>query len=67
VLGAGTLQGILSDYAATVLLFAPEGTMKGPDRIKPLFERMLSEFARPGASQTSTGLLPTLDRPTVMQ
>ncbi len=49
---AGNLEGILSDYAATAVLFTPEGALKGPDAIEPLFQRMLAEFARPGASFT---------------
>ena len=48
--GAKNLEGILSDYAADAILFTPGGVLKGPDAIKPLFERMLAEFSRPGAS-----------------
>jgi len=48
--GAKSLEGILSDYSATAVLFTPEGVLKGPDAIKPLFQRMLAEFAKPGAS-----------------
>lgn len=48
--GAGNLDGILSDYAANAILFTPDGALKGPKEIKPLFERMLAEFGKPGAS-----------------
>jgi hypothetical protein len=48
--GSKNLEGILSDYSATAVLFAPEGVLKGPDAIKPLFQRMLVEFTKPGAS-----------------
>jgi ketosteroid isomerase-like protein len=48
--GAGNLDGILSDYAANAIFFTPEGALKGPKEIKPLFERMLAEFGKPGAS-----------------
>ena len=48
--GARDLDGILSDYAANAILFTPDGALKGPDAIKPLFQRMLAEFAKPGAS-----------------
>jgi hypothetical protein len=48
--GAGNLDGILSDYAANAILFTPDGALKGPGEIKPLFERLLAEFAKPGAS-----------------
>jgi ketosteroid isomerase-like protein len=50
--GARNLKGILSDYAATAVLFTPERVLKGPDAIKPLFQRMFVEFAKPGASFT---------------
>jgi len=30
--------------------FGPEGAVRGPNAIKPVFERMLAEFAKPGAS-----------------
>ena len=50
--GTRNLAGILSDYSATAVLFTPEGVLKGPDAIKPLFQRMLVEFAKPGASFT---------------
>jgi ketosteroid isomerase-like protein len=50
--GNGNLEGILSDYAATAVFFTPEGVLKGPDAIKPLFQRMFAEFAKPGASFT---------------
>jgi hypothetical protein len=48
--GARDLDGILSDYAENAILFTPEGALKGPDEIKPLFERLLAEFGKPGAS-----------------
>ena len=48
--GAGNLDGILSDYDANAILFTPEGALKGPNEIKPLFERLLAEFGKPGAS-----------------
>ena len=44
------LEGILADYSASAVLFTPGGVLKGPDEIKPLFQRMLAEFAKPGAS-----------------
>lgn len=48
--GARDLDGILSDYAENAILFTPEGALKGPGEIKPLFERLLAEFGKPGAS-----------------
>jgi len=31
-------------------MFVPGGSLKGPDAIKPFFEALISEFAKPGAS-----------------
>jgi ketosteroid isomerase-like protein len=50
--GEGDLDGILSDYAPTAVLFTPEGPLKGPDAIKPLFQAIFAEFKKPGASFT---------------
>lgn len=46
----GDLSGILSDYAPQAVLFTPDGPLKGPDAMRPLFEAMFAEFAKPGAS-----------------
>ena len=35
--GEGSLDGILSDYASTAVLFTPEVPLKGLDAIRPLF------------------------------
>lgn len=50
--GAGDLDGILSDYAPDAVLFTPDGPLRGHAGIKPLFETLLAEFARPGAAFT---------------
>lgn len=47
---ARDLAGILSDYAPDATFFTPQGALKGADAIKPFFEKMLAEFARPGAA-----------------
>ena len=47
--GRGDLEGILSDYATDAILFTPQGPLKGHPPIRQLFERLLEEFARPGA------------------
>lgn len=44
------LAGILSDYAPSAILFTPDGPLVGVNAIKPLFESLLAEFAKPGAS-----------------
>lgn len=48
--GEGNLAGILSDYAPSAILFTPDGPLEGVNAISPLFERLLAEFAKPGAS-----------------
>jgi ketosteroid isomerase-like protein len=44
------LEGVLADYASDAVLFVPTGPLKGPDAIRPLFEGLISEFAKPGSS-----------------
>jgi ketosteroid isomerase-like protein len=46
------LDGVLADYSPDAVLFAPHGPLKGPEAIKPLFEGLVSEFRKPGASFT---------------
>jgi ketosteroid isomerase-like protein len=48
--GARDLEGILADYAVDAVLFTPGGPLKGLDAIHDLFQRMLAEFEKPGAS-----------------
>src|SRR6185503_6863880 len=48
--GEGDLQGILSDYAPGAVLFTPNGQLNGVDSIRPLFEQLIVEFAKPGAT-----------------
>ena len=48
--GAGDLQGILSDYAPDAVLFTQNGPLRGGDAIRPLFEKMIAEFGKPGTS-----------------
>ena len=47
--GEGDLRGILADYAPGAVLFTPEGTLTGADAMRPLFQAMIAEFAKPGA------------------
>ena len=46
----GDLRGILSDYAPNAVMFTPDGALKGPDAIRPLFQALIAEFGKPGAS-----------------
>jgi ketosteroid isomerase-like protein len=48
--GENDLDGVLADYSSDVVLFIPDGPLKGPDAIKPFFQAIFSEFAKPGAS-----------------
>jgi len=44
------LAGILADYSSDAVLFTPAGPLRGLAQIKPLFQDLVSEFARPGSS-----------------
>jgi ketosteroid isomerase-like protein len=44
------LEGLLADYSSDALFFIPGEPLRGPDAIKPFFQAILSEFAKPGAS-----------------
>jgi hypothetical protein len=44
------LEGVLADYSSDAVFFTPGKSLKGTDAIKPFFEALLSEFAKPGAS-----------------
>lgn len=48
--GENDLVGVLADYSSDVVLFIPDGPLKGADAIKPFFQAILSEFGKPGAS-----------------
>jgi hypothetical protein len=48
--GEGNLNGILSDYAPMAILFTPDGPLEGVDALRPLFQGLLAEFAKPGSS-----------------
>jgi ketosteroid isomerase-like protein len=47
--GEGDLQGILADYAPEAVFFTATGPLKGETAIRPLFQAMIAEFAKPGA------------------
>ena len=50
--GDGDLEGILSDYAPGSVMFTADQSLKGVDAIRPLFQAMLAEFGKPGATFT---------------
>jgi ketosteroid isomerase-like protein len=47
---ANDLKGVLADYSPDAVLFVPDKALRGPEAIKPFFQALLSEFAKPGAS-----------------
>jgi ketosteroid isomerase-like protein len=46
----GDLNGILSDYAPGAVLFTPDGPLRGIDAIRPLFQALVAEFGKLGAT-----------------
>ena len=48
--GEGDLKGILSDYAPGAVLFTSDGPLKGADAIRPLFQALVAEFGKSGAT-----------------
>ena len=46
----GDVNGILSDYAPDVILFTKDGALKGVDALRPVFEKLIEEFGKPGAT-----------------
>jgi ketosteroid isomerase-like protein len=48
--GEGDLTGLLSDYAPDIVLFMPDGPLRGTDAIRPFFQALFAEFGKPGAS-----------------
>jgi ketosteroid isomerase-like protein len=48
--GRNDLDGVLADYSTDAVLFIPGRSLKGPNAIKPFFQALLAEFAKPGAS-----------------
>ena len=48
--GEGDLNGVLSDYAPGAVLFTSEGPLKGAEALRPLFQRLIAEFGKPGTT-----------------
>jgi ketosteroid isomerase-like protein len=46
----GDLNGVLCDYAPDAIFFTKDGALKGVDAIRPLFEALIAEFGKPGAT-----------------
>ena len=48
--GEGDLEGILSDYAPGAVMFTVNGPLTGVAALRPMFQAMIAEFAKPGAT-----------------
>src|SRR5215510_16342045 len=46
----GDLNGVLSDYAPDAVFFTKDGALEGVEKIRPLFEALIAEFGKPGAT-----------------
>jgi ketosteroid isomerase-like protein len=46
----GDLDGVLSDYAPDAVFFTKDGALKGVDAIRPIFQALIAEFGKPGAT-----------------
>jgi ketosteroid isomerase-like protein len=46
----GDLNEVLSDYAPDAIFFTKDGALKGVDAIRPLFEALIAELGKPGAT-----------------
>ena len=44
------LQGVVTDYAPDAVMIVPTGVLRGVHEITPLFQNLLAEFAKPGAT-----------------
>ena len=50
---ARDLDGLIEDYATDAVFFTLGGMLRGPEAIRGVFEKLFSEFAKPGASIAS--------------
>ena len=44
------VQGVMADYAPDAVMIVPTGVLHGADEIRPLFQNLFAEFAKPGAT-----------------
>jgi len=61
VLGAGDLDGILSDYTDDSILIRAEGAVKGRQAIRGFFEDVLASLFRPGTYEFTIDTLHVAD------
>jgi ketosteroid isomerase-like protein len=48
--GENDLDGMLTTYAPSAVLFMPDGPVSGADAIRLLYHAIFAEFAKPGAA-----------------
>lgn len=46
--GAGDLDGVMSDYSSDSTFYMPDGVLRGPEEIRPPFEKLLADVLPPG-------------------
>jgi ketosteroid isomerase-like protein len=44
------IEGVLSDYSPGAVFFTQQGPLRGTDAIRPMFQGMIAEFGKPGAT-----------------
>ena len=44
------IKGVLSDYGKDIVFFTKNGPLNGVAAVRPLFETLIEEFRKPGAS-----------------
>jgi ketosteroid isomerase-like protein len=44
------VPGVLSDYGKDIVFFTASGPLKGVNAIRPMFEKLITEFKQPGSS-----------------
>jgi len=49
-IGAGDIDAIMKDYAEEAVLCTPEGMLRGPDQIRPMFEMVVTKVLPPGST-----------------
>jgi ketosteroid isomerase-like protein len=60
-LGAGDLDGILSDYADESMLIGPDGALKGKPAIRGFFESVVASLFKPGTYEFTVDTLHIAD------
>ena len=60
-LGAGDLDGILSDYTDESIVIGPDGALKGKHAIRGFFETVLASLFKPGTYRFTMDTMHVLD------